>query len=67
MLPKTRKIAHLISKNLKHNHKNVSVTASRSASTKPQPILEPEVTNTGVSNIHLNLVNDLIDKLCFKI
>ena len=61
MLPKTRKIAHLISKNLKHNHINVSVTAFRSASTKPQPILEPEVTNTGVSIIQLNVVNDLID------
>jgi len=46
MFPNTRKIAHFISKNLKHNHLNVTITASLSA--KPQPILEPEVTNTGI-------------------
>ena len=47
MFPHARKIANSISKRVKNNYLNVTITASQS--TRPQPILEPEVSNTGVS------------------
>ena len=47
MLPNIRKVGNSLLKNAKQNYLNLNITAPLSA--KPQPILEPEVTNTGVS------------------